>query len=221
MHYHGHRERLRERLNDTPESLTDYELLELLLGYVILRKDTKPIAKELLNKFSTIHSVIDAKPEELTGITRIGKGVQNFWVLLHELMARYAESPLRKREVLCSPETVASMARQRLGKLGHEEIWVAYVDNQNRLISWEKAARGSTNTSTIYPREILERALKIKASGFILVHNHPGGDPTPSGADIEMTKCIQRAAQTLVIRLVDHIIITDSNCYSLVMDGII
>lgn len=221
MHYHGHRERLRERLSDSPESLGDYELLELLLGYVILRRDTKPIAKDLLERFSTLRSVLDAKPEELADIAGIGKGVQNFWLLLHEVMSRYAESPLRKREALCSPETVASMARQRLGKLAHEEIWVAFVDNQNRLISWEKASKGSTNSSAIYPREVLERALMLKASGFFLVHNHPGGDPTPSGADIELTKCIQRAAQTLVIRMVDHIIITESSCYSLVMDGII
>lgn len=221
MHYHGHRERLRARLADMPEKLADYEILELLLGYVLLRRDTKPLAKALLARFSTLHSVLDAKPEELASIPGVGAGVQNFWQVLQEVMTRYAESPLRQRDILCSPEKVAIMARQRLGKLSHEEIWVAYVDNQNRLIEWEKAAKGSTNSTAIYPRDVLERTLALKASGFIMVHNHPGGDPTPSGADIELTQRMQRAAQILVIRFVDHIIITDDACYSLINDGLL
>ena len=107
MHYHGHRERLRKRLMETPEALADYELLELLLGYVLLRRDTKPLAKELLAKFGTIHGVMTANHEEIVRVNGAGPAVAALWKLLHETGARVAESPLRQRLTLSSPEAVA------------------------------------------------------------------------------------------------------------------
>ncbi len=219
MHYHGHRERLRARLELSPESLADYEILEMLLGYALLRRDTKPIAKEMMVRFSSLHGVLSARPEELRAIPGVGNGILAFLNLLREFMARYAESPVRRREILSTPETVAEMARQRLGKISHEEIWVAYVDTKNRLISWERASKGTLDSTILYPRDIVERALILKAAGFILVHNHPGGDPAPSGADIELTKRLLHAAQSLLIRFVDHVIVTDSSSCSLIKDG--
>ncbi len=221
MHYHGHRERLRKRLMDTPEALADYELLELLLGYVLLRRDTKPLAKDLLTKFGSIHGVMTANHEEIVRVNGAGPAVATLWKLLHETGARVAESPLRQRLTLSSPEAVAEMARKRLGPLAHEEIWIAYLDTQNRMLEWEKASKGTTSATMIYPRDILERALQVKASGFIMVHNHPGGSPNPSGADIELTRRIQHAAQTLHIRFVDHVVVTSESCYSLMDDALL
>lgn len=218
-HHRGHRERLRARLSDAPEKLVDYEILELLLGYVFLRRDTKPLAKDLLDRFGSLRGVMDARPQEMTTVPGVGPAVENFWKLLREFMARYAESPVRMRETLCSPKTIAHMARQRLGKLPHEELWIAFVDTRNRLLSWEKAQQGTINAATLYPRDVIERALSLKASGFFLVHNHPGGDPSPSGADIELTQRLQRAAQPLAIRFIDHVIVTDNQCFSLMSDG--
>lgn len=218
-HYHGHRKRLRTRLVDAPEKLEDYEILELLLGHVLLRCDTKPIAKELLHRFGSLRGVLQARSEEYADIPGIGKGIHYYFTLLREFISRHTESPVRSREILCSPEAVAAMARERLGKLAHEEIWLAYVDNRNRLISWEKNSKGTVDSSSLYPRDILERALAIKASGFIVVHNHPGGDPKPSSYDLEITKCLSQAAQTLRIRFVDHVVVTDNKSYSLMNSG--
>lgn len=216
MHYHGHRQRLKDRLKDSPEKLNDYEILELLLGYAILRRDTKPIAKELLKRHGTLRGVLDARPTAHLDVPGIGPGVCDFIHVLQEFTARYAESRIRSREELCSPEIVAAMARQRLGRLSHEEVWVAFVDNRNRLISWEKAASGSINSSSVHPRDILEKALAHKASGFIVVHNHPGGNANPSGADLDFTRQVEKAARTLFIRFLDHVIVCDSGAYSIV-----
>ena len=218
-HNHGHRERLRERFLDAPEKLADYEILELLLGHVLLRRDTKPLAKELLVRFGSLTRMLNARPEELRAVPGVGNGVAGFFLLLREFMARYGEAPLQLREQLSSPQAVAQAARMRIGSLPHEEVWVAYVDNRNRLISWEKAMKGTVDASAVYPRDIMERALALKATGFIMVHNHPGGEPSPSGADMRITEQLQRAAQTLSIRFLDHIVVTETTCYSLMSEG--
>lgn len=218
-HYHGHRERLRERLDKTPDKLHDYEVLELLLGKVLLRQDTKPLAKELLSRFQSVKGVLDAKPAELRAVPGFGPLLENFWRLLRELMARYAESPMRQREFLSSPNAVAAMAKSRLAGHEHEETWIAYVDTQNRLLSWEQNSKGTVDNAAIFPRDILERAILLKASGFILVHNHPGGSVKPSGADLQVTEHIRRSAKTLGLRLLDHIIVTDEEYFSILNDG--
>lgn len=220
-HYHGHRQRLRKRLSESSDKLEDYEILELLLGYVILRKDTKPLAKELLQKFSSLAGVFQAKDEELSTVAGFGPSLSVYWTLLRELGARIQESPIRRREVLCSPEAVAYMARQRLGHLTHEEIWIAFVDSQNRNIAWERLAKGTLDSSALYPRDVLQRALMLKASGFILVHNHPGGNVRPSGADLELTDALHKAAQSVSLRFLDHVIVTEDSCFSLMRDGLL
>ena len=221
MHYHGHRKRLRARLTDASEKLADYEILELLLGYVLVRRDTKPIAKEMLARFGSIRGVVEARPEQYLDIEGIGQGVVDFMRLLSEFLPRYAESKVRTREILCDPESVAAMARERLRGLSHEEIWIAYVDNRNRLIVWEKVSRGTVDAAVINTREIVERGLLLKAKGFILVHNHPGGDPHPSGLDVEFTRRLDSAASMVYLRFVDHVVVTDDKCYSIKRDGLL
>ncbi len=217
----GHRQRLRARFKDAPEKPADYELLELLLGYVHLRRDTKSIAKALLQKFGSLNDVLYARPDDLESVDGVGPAVADFFLLLKELPARMAEDSVRRRKSLCNPEAVARMARQRLGKLGHEEVWVAFVDNNNRLIEWEKATRGTPDASTVYPREIVARALEVKATGFILVHNHPGGMLKPSAADLRITQRLRDAANALEIRFLDHIIVTENRSFSLMTESLL
>lgn len=217
-HHDGHRKRLRDRLHDASEKLADYEILEMMLGYALPRRDTKPLAKELLRRFTSLRGVFGARPEECLDIPGLGEGTAGFFALMREFLARYAEEPVRARAVLCTPEAVAAMARERLGNLPREEIWLAFVDGRDRLIMWEKAAKGTVDASNIYPRDVMERALALRAKGFIIVHNHPSGDARPSGADMAITQHLVQAARPLHIRFVDHVVVTEDECYSLKKD---
>ncbi|MDR2160755.1 MAG: DNA repair protein RadC [Desulfovibrio sp.] len=215
----GHRERLRARFAAAPASLADYELLELLLTFVLARRDTKDPAKDLLARFSSLRAVINARPEEVEEIAGLGPAAGLLLSLIRELAARSAEEPLSRRESLCSPSAVAAMARQRLSALEHEEIWAAYVDGGNRLLRWEQAARGTADAAFLQPRAVMERALALSASGLILVHNHPGGQYAPSRPDRELTLRLRQAAETLDIRFLDHIIVSGDAAYSLMSGG--
>lgn len=220
-HTKGHRERLRLRMRADPTALSEYEVLELLLGHVLIRRDTKPLAKELLQRFQSLRGVLDARETELACVPGFGPGLATFWILLREVMARYEAGPALRREVMASPKVVAAIAQKRLSGYPHEEMWAAYVDTQNRLLAWERAARGSLETVPLQPRDVVERALTLKATGIILVHNHPGGKSQPSGQDVYLTHKVAAAAETLGIRLLDHVIVTDTTCYSITQEKIL
>ncbi|MEG2140547.1 MAG: DNA repair protein RadC [Bilophila sp.] len=220
-HYLGHRARLRERFGQDSSVLEEYEVLEVLLGYGLPRRDTKPIAKELLDRFGTIRDVMEAVPAELQDVPGVGVGVTTMLHVFREMWARCAETPTRKRELLCTPEAVARMVTARLSGCPHEELWLATVDAQNRQIGWERVSKGTIGTTPCYPREVLELAIKRKASGFILVHNHPGGTPRASAPDLEVTRNLEYTAQGMGLRLLDHIILSDGVCYSIRKEGLI
>ena len=220
-HQTGHRQRLRARFEQNQSSLGDYELLEMLLGHVIIRRDTKPLAKDLLTRFKSLRNVMDAPVTELQEIKGFGPSLATFWLLLREIKARCAESQLFDKEALISGQTVADMARERLTGLAHEELWGAYLDNQNRLISRRKLAEGVGGRIYVHNAVVLAPALELKATGIILVHNHPGGAPQPSSADIELTRTLVQAARMVDIRLLDHVIVTENDYTSLAESGII
>lgn len=209
-HYHGHRQRLRERLCKHPQDLTEYELLELILAYALPRKDTKPMAKELIARFGSLAGALQANACRITEIHGLGESTATLWTLWQECQARCASGVMQRREKFTSPEQVGALVCARLGHLTKEEFWVIFVDSQNRLLSFEHVFSGTVNQTAAYPREILERALRHHASGLILVHNHPGGDPAPSHQDKQLTKTIDRLATDLGLRLLDHLIVTGS-----------
>jgi len=213
-HYHGHRQRLRERLAADPRALSDYELLELLLTHVLPRRDTKPVAKDMITRFGSLADALQADPDRLYEVPGLGEAAASLWRTLRECGARAACRPLAAREQFSSPEQVRDMVCSRLGHLTKEEFWVILVDNQNRLIRFERVFRGTVDQTAAYPREILELALRHHASGLILVHNHPGGDPTPSYQDRLLTETMGRLAADLGLRLLDHIIVTGRTCSS-------
>ncbi len=219
-HYYGHRKRLREKLAADSSILADYEILELLLGLVLTRADTKPLAKELLKRFDTFRGVLDAPHAELLQVPGFGEALKTFWILIHECKARYVESPMRRRFIMTSPELVATMAQQRLAGLAHEELWAALVDSQNRLIAWTRILKGSLDSISITPRSVLAPAYEYKASGIFLAHNHPGGSLSPSKSDIEMTAQLHSAASLMEIRFVDHFIIADGKWLSMREQGL-
>lgn len=204
----GHRQRLRERLNRNPSDLADYELLELLLTYILPRKDTKPQAKALLQRFGSLADVLTLAPEKLTQVPGLSDAAMTFWTLWQECQIRRSSTPLARKDKFTSPEQVGEMVCARLGHLPKEEFWIILVDNQNRLIAFEPIASGTVDQTAAYPREILETALKQHASGLILVHNHPGGDPNPSHHDRKLTETIASLSKELGIRLLDHLIVT-------------
>jgi DNA repair protein RadC len=220
-HYHGHRRRLKDRLAENPRGLAEYEVLELLLSYANPRRDNKPLAKALLDRFGSLRGVFSARLGELAAVEGFGEGYARFWQLWREFWARINEDPVRERVVLSNPDIVARMAMARLGSLEDEEFWVALVDNKNRLVGWERVSRGTVDQAAVYPREVLALALLRKASGVILVHNHPGSDPKPSRQDVEITKRIVTAAREVDVRVLDHLVVTERSYFSFQSEGML
>ena len=218
-HYLGHRRRLKDRLQTDPRALAEYEVLELVLGYVNVRRDNKPLAKELLHRFGNLRGVLTARFEELRGVPGFGPGAEEFLTLWREVWARFHEQPLRA--VLNSPEIVAEMGRARIGVKEHEEFWMALVDTKNRLVGWERVSLGTVDQAAVYPREVIATALRYNASGVILVHNHPGADPRPSVEDVAFTRRIVAAAREMDIRVLDHLVVTENRFFSFQAEGMI
>ncbi|EGB14895.1 DNA repair protein RadC [Pseudodesulfovibrio mercurii] len=213
-HYTGHRQRLKARLKDNPRSLADYEILELLLALTLPRRDTKPPAKALIERFGSLKEAVLARPDQLDGITGLGPAVQSQWALLQELHARLGEAEARRGQTVSGPDSLARAAMARLGHKDTEEFWAVFLDTKNRVMAWEQMSKGTTNATAIFPREIAAAALKLEATNVILVHNHPGGGSDPSGADILLTDKVVEACASLDIAVRDHIIVTDHDYYS-------
>lgn len=210
----GHRQRLKDKFFSNPKSLFDYEILEMLLFYVIPRKDTKPLAKQLLAKFGTLKSVIFASENEIMKIKEIGKSVAIFFGLLREVFSRISLQPLKEKAIIQSDQDVITYYTNELSSKKKEEFRAMFINNGNILIAEETLQQGTVDQVFIYRREVVEKALEHKASAIIIVHNHPSGDPTPSREDIAVTKDINVTLEKLGIRLLDHIIIAENSSYS-------
>ncbi len=211
----GHRKRLKARFLHDPEHLQDYELLEILLGYALTRKDTKPLAKTLLARFGSLQAVLIARKEELEQVPGFGEGTWTLWQVFRECMARSLASELLTKEELASPEIIAKVAKQRLRGVSDEECWIALLDVGLRCLGWEKLMQGNLDTIPITPRDVVSRVLLRKAHGFILVHNHPGGSINPSRADLVLTEQLRQLSTLMGISFIEHIIITEKKCRSI------
>ncbi|MDP2698383.1 DNA repair protein RadC [Thalassospira sp.] len=221
-HYHGHRQRLRERfLKGGADALAEYELLELLLCMAMPRGDVKPLAKSLLAQFGSFAAVISARPEALTKV----KGLGEAGIAALKIAEASAQTLSRERAmelpVLASWEQLIDYCRVRLGHRKTEELHLLFLDRKNRLIADECHQTGTVDHTPVYPREVIKRALDLHASAIILVHNHPSGDATPSRGDIEMTRKIIEAAKAMEILIHDHIIISQAGYNSFKSLGLI
>jgi DNA repair protein RadC len=207
-HYHGHRERLRRRLLDKgAASLADHEILEYLLFGANPRGDTKPMAKALLARFGNLAGVLSAGPRELATVAGIGEAAVAALKIVPEAARRMALEEIMDRPVLGSWKQVLAYCRIAMGREKIEQFRLLFLDTKNRLIADEVQQRGTVNHTPVYPREVVKRALELDASALIMVHNHPSGDPSPSKADIEITRQVQAAAAELGIAVHDHIVI--------------
>jgi DNA repair protein RadC len=207
-HYHGHRERLRECFRDAgAEAVSDYELLELLLFRAILRRDVKPLAKNLITTFGSFAEVISAPIARLAEVKGLGTTAITELKIIHAAASRLARGQVRKRPVLSSWSNVIDYCRTTMAFAEKEQFRVLFLDKRNQLIVDEVQQTGTVDHTPVYPREVVKRALELSATALILVHNHPSGDPTPSGADIEMTRTIVEVAKPLGIAVHDHIIV--------------
>src|ERR1041385_7408658 len=207
-HYHGHRDRLRARFRDAgSDALADYEMLELILFRAIPVRDVKPLAKELLEKFGSFAEVISAPPERLMEVEGIGESVATDIKIIAAAAQRLAKGEVRKRPVLSSWASVLDYCRTAQAFSEKEQFRILFLDKRNQLISDEVQQQGTVDHTPVYPREVVKRALELSATAIILVHNHPSGDPTPSHADIEMTRQVATIAKPLGVQLFDHIIV--------------
>jgi DNA repair protein RadC len=207
-HYHGHRERLRTRFREGGETaFADYELLELLLFRLIPRRDTKPIAKALIDRFGTLGGVIGAPIALLQEVRGVGEAVALALKLVATVAQRMLKSELKGKQVLGTWSAVIDYCHMAMAYESCEQFRILFLDKRNALIADEVQGRGTVDHTPVYPREVVKRALELSATAIILVHNHPSGDPTPSRADIDMTKMIIDTAKPLGITVHDHIII--------------
>lgn len=207
-HRKEHRKRLRARFIKAGESgLQDYELLELVLFRAIPRIDVKPIAKALIKKFGGFAEVLAAPPERLIEVGGVGAAVAVELKIVHAAGIKLTQQRVLKRPVISSWSDLLAYCRAAMADDSVEQFRVLFLDRKNILIADEVQQRGTVDHTPVYPREVVKRALELGASAIILAHNHPSGDPTPSRADIEMTKQISAAAGALGIRLHDHIVI--------------
>jgi DNA repair protein RadC len=221
-HFHGHRERLRQRiLKDGGAGLQEYELLELLLCAFIPRVDVKPIAKELIARFGSVSGAFAAPPERLMEVKGIGEPTAAYIRATNLLMQRAAGDQVKDRPVISNWAALLNYVKLALRHEKAEQARVLYLDRKNKLIADEIAGRGTVDHAPVYPREIAKRALELQASAVILVHNHPSGDPTPSRADVDLTRDIEKALAPLGIRLHDHLVVGAVETVSMKAKGLI
>jgi DNA repair protein RadC len=207
-HYLGHRERLRERfMEGGADALPDYELLELVLYKAIPRGDTKPLAKTLIEKFGSFAEVISAPPLRLQEVKGVGKRVVTELKLVQAAALRLTKGQVMQRQLLSSWSSVLEYCRASMVFFPNEHFRILFLDKKNQLIADEVQQKGTVDHTPAYQREVIKRALELAASGIILVHNHPTGDPAPSTADINMTRRIAEAGEKLNVTVHDHIIV--------------
>lgn len=204
----GHRERLRARFaKGGADAMPDYELLELTLFAAIPRRDTKPLAKALLKRFGSFAEVIAAPRTRLMEIEGVGESVATHLKIVEAAAQRLAKTQVMGRPALSSWTALLDYCTATMARSDKEEFRILFLDRKNVLIADEVQNKGTVDHAPVYPREIIKRALELSSSAIILVHNHPSGDPTPSKADIAMTREIVTAAKALGISVHDHLVI--------------
>jgi DNA repair protein RadC len=217
-----HRKRLKKKFSESGvAAFHDYEVLELLLSYAISQKDVKPLAKELISKFGSLKGILDAEKDSLEKVKGIGAHTAILIKLIKETGTIYLKEKAKEKPQITCTRELLDYCKTYMGGLKDEKFCVIYLDAQNRLMDIETIQEGIVNQAVVYPRKVLENALKQKASAVILVHNHPSGHVKPSDADIRLTKTIQDTAKILDIIVHDHVIIGENRFFSFREEGLI
>ena len=217
-----HRRRLRTRfMKGGADPMPDYELLELVLFRAIPRRDVKPLARELLERFGDFNRVITAPAARLREVSGVGEAVIVELKVVEAAAQRLSRSKVLQQHVVSSWDALLDYCHTTMAHLHTEQFRVLYLDRKNILIADEEQARGTVDHVPVYPREVAKRALELNASALILVHNHPSGDPSPSRADVDMTQQVAAACDALGLALYDHLIIGKSRELSFRAEGLI
>ncbi len=207
-HYTGHRQRLRERFAKAgAQGIADYELLELVLFRAIPRRDVKPLAKNLIERFGSFGAVLAAAPARLLEIKGVSDAVVSEFKIVQAAALSLSQSQILNRPALSSWAALIDYCNASMAYNETEQFRILFLDRKNVLIADEIQQKGTIDHTPVYPREVIKRALELGASALILVHNHPSGDPTPSQADIDMTRLIIESAKPLGVSVHDHLVI--------------
>jgi DNA repair protein RadC len=207
-HYAGHRQRLRERFAKAgADGIADYELLELVLFRAIPRRDVKPLAKALIDQYGSFGAVIAADPARLAETEGVTENVISEFKVVQAAALKLSQAKIMDRPALSSWAALIDYCNASMAYNDTEQFRILFMDRKNVLIADEVQQKGTIDHTPVYPREVVKRALELSASSFILVHNHPSGDPTPSQADIDMTRQIVESAKPLGISVHDHLVI--------------
>ncbi|HJD56687.1 MAG TPA: DNA repair protein RadC [Rickettsia endosymbiont of Sericostoma sp.] len=213
-HYIGHRQRLRQRIVTSAENLADYELLEMILFSVIPRKDVKPLAKELLTRFGSLADLINTDKEKLLNIKGTNDNLYINFVTMRELTNRMLKQKVINQNVISSWSILIDYLKATMGNMKTEQFRILFLNKKNVLIADEVLSQGTIDQATIYPREIIKRALFNEAGAIILVHNHPSGVSKPSNTDIKLTHKIVETCANVNISVHDHVIIAANEYFS-------
>jgi DNA repair protein RadC len=218
----GHRARLRERLfRGGPDALLDHELVEYLLALAIPRRDTKPLAKALLHEFGGIAGLLTADAEAIARVPGMGETSVAALKAAHAAALRLLRGEVAQRPVLANWQALLDYLRADMAHHAIERVRVLHLNSKNMLIRDELMNEGSIDEAPVYVREVVRRALELGSAAIILVHNHPSGDPSPSRADIDITRQVAEAGKRLNIAVHDHIIIGANGHTSLRAQGLI
>jgi DNA repair protein RadC len=221
-HYHGHRDRLRQRfLENGPDALADYELLELVLFLAIPQRDVKPLAKDLLARFGNLAGVLNAPAEELEKVKGLKTGSIAALKTIQAVNHRILKQDVIKKPVLNSWSRLLDYCHATMAHEKREHFRVLFLNKKNELIADEVQQTGTVDHTPAYPREVMKRALELSATALILVHNHPSGDPSPSDADVDMTLAIKAAGEPFGIVIHDHLIVSKNGTASFKTLGLI
>ena len=225
----GHRERIKEKfLKNGIDGFAEYEILELLLTYCIPRKDTKPIAKDLLNKFKTLDNVFKADFDKLSVIDGLGNNSIAFLKLIGDLPSIIYKDELKNKKLvnkeilkISNKDILLNYLRNKIGYEEKEKFYVIYLSSSNEVIEFEENSVGTLDRSSVYPREIYKKIINLNAKSIILAHNHPSDNITPSKSDIELTNEIAKGLKNFGALLIEHIIITKNSYFSFLEEGLI
>jgi len=223
-HYYGHRQRLRDRFMKSGfEGLADYEVVELILTLAIPRADVKLPAKELIARFGNLRGILDAPLEELASISGIGSVTPVALQIIKAAATLYLQQSAEELDSFADPERLSEFWRMRIGALKNEVFEVAYLDSGYRLLrdGVERLEEGTIDRATVYPRKVIESALKRGAAAILLAHNHPNADLKPSEHDKVLTRAIVLAAETVHLKVVDHLIVSAQDTFSFRKAGLL
>lgn len=220
----GHRQRLRERFSKSGfAGFADYEIVELLLTLAIPRSDVKKQAKLLIERFGTVRGVLDAPSSELQEIEGIGLVAPIALRIIRETANLYLQQTAEAQPSLADPTVLYEFWRAKIGALTDEVFQVAYLDSGYRMLrdGVETLEEGTKDRAAVYPRRVMEAAVRRGAAAIVVAHNHPNGDARPSEQDKVLTRALALAAETLHIKVIDHLVVTKDKVFSFRKEGLL